>query len=345
MQAERLAALKRLAASRCGGGGACSLPWYVMTSDATRAETESFFRSHSFFGLPESDVTFFDQTSLPCLTPHDGRILMATRCALACAPDGNGALFEALRRSGCLDDMSRRGVESVYVYCVDNLVVQLGDPSLVGFCRLAGASAGAKVIPKAYPTEPVGVFVSSVSEQKDQTPPLRVVEYSELSEALATSSLPDGSLRFNAANIAIHFFSLPFLEQCCRQPGALQYHAAQKKVACLADPAPAQPNALKLEAFIFDVYPSARGEEVRLLEGSRAADFAPVKNAEGSGKDSPDTARALLSSLHRGWATAAGAEVVGEGLFELAGGLTYAGEGLEGLRGRRFVTPICVDTI
>ena len=34
-----------------------------------------------------------------------------------------------------------------------------------------------------------------------------------------------------------------------------------------------------------------------LLEGDRAADFAPVKNAPGNA-DSPDTARALVSAAH-----------------------------------------------
>lgn len=36
---------------------------------------------------------------------------------------------------------------------------------------------------------------------------------------------------------------------------------------------------------MFDVFPFA--ERPLLLEGVRAADFAPVKNAEGAGKDSP----------------------------------------------------------
>ena len=115
-----------------------------MTSDATRQRTEAFLQSLSFFGLAPESVFLFDQTSLPALQPATGRLLMASRCALACSPDGNGAVFEALRASGGLADMGRRGVESVYVFCVDNLLVRVGDPHLVGFCRLRGAEAGAK---------------------------------------------------------------------------------------------------------------------------------------------------------------------------------------------------------
>ena len=58
-----------------------------------------------------------------------------------------------------------------------------------------------------------------------------------------------------------------------------------------------------------------------------------------------DTARLLLSALHRRWAEAAGATVLGEGLFELSHALTYGGEGLEGLAGRTFHTPANVEAL
>jgi UDP-N-acetylglucosamine/UDP-N-acetylgalactosamine diphosphorylase len=179
LQAERLNALKRLAAARSSGGGGggarLALPWYVMTSEATRRATEAHFEAHSYFGLPREDVLLFNQGSLPCLTPDGGKILMASAGEVASAPDGNGALFEALRRSGSLADMTARGIEvrcgqpagdarrcsdapvrlqSVYVYCVDNLIVRLGDPHLVGFCRMNGAAAGAKARAAAAPRRP-----------------------------------------------------------------------------------------------------------------------------------------------------------------------------------------------
>jgi len=191
------------------------------------------------------------------------------------------------------------------------------------------------VIPKAYPEEPVGVYVTDPSSGA-----LRVVEYSELPPSLAAAVGADGELRYNAANIAIHYFSLPFLETCARQARALRYHSALKRVPCLADPAPAAPNALKLESFIFDVYPFAPPERVSLLQGVREADFSPIKNV--SGKDSAATAARLLDALHRGWAAAAGARGEGEGVFELSAALTYGGEGLERLAGRAFTAPVHV---
>ena len=98
---------------------------------------------------------------------------------------------------------------------------------------------------------------------------------------------------------------------------------------------PAAPNALKLEAFIFDVYPFA--ERVFLLQGVREDGFAPVKNAEGAGKDSPDTARALVGRLHRRWVEAAGGKVEGDGGVEVCSLASYSGEGLQHLvAGRTF---------
>jgi hypothetical protein len=65
-----------------------------------------------------------------------------------------------------------------------------------------------------------------------------------------------------------------------------------------------------------------------LPQGVREADFAPVKNREGSGKDSPDTARALITALHRGWIEAAGGTVAGTRVGDWGEGtLTGGGDG------------------
>jgi UDP-N-acetylglucosamine/UDP-N-acetylgalactosamine diphosphorylase len=358
LQAERVAALRRLASARPAAStatSAASLPWYIMTSAPTRAKTESFFKQHSFFGLPPADVAFFDQGVLPCVSTQEGHIVLEARGRVATAPDGNGGVYAALRTSGALADMRRRGVRCVYVYCVDNALVRVGDPALIGFCGTRGVAAGAKVIPKAYPEEAVGVFCGAAADG------IRVVEYSEIPPALAAARNGDGELAFNAANIALHYFSLPFLERCCGVAAAaagpdaldappLPYHAARKKVPCVsacgrhAAVAPASPNALKLEAFIFDVYPMARAD-VALLEGARCEDFAPVKNAEGEARDSPNSARAALSAEHRRWATAAGATVRGDGLFEIAPALSYGGEGLGAMAGRVYDTPCHVEAL
>ena len=327
LQGERLAKLGALA-------GAPPPVWYVMTSPFTHDMTTRYFKRHKYFGLNAKDVKFFKQGTLPCFT-EAGEIILKSFDEVSEAPDGNGGIYAALAREGIIDDMRARGIEHVYAYCVDNALVQVGDPAFVGCCVERRCDAGAKVITKAYPTEPVGVFATRINSETGKKE-YHVVEYSEIPESLATAKdKRTGELKFNAANIALHYYSFEFLAKCCLDL-KLPHHIARKKIPFLdvatgETVTPEQPNGIKLEAFIFDVYKYANS--VCVVQGHRARDFAPVKNAEGTGKDSPDTARELITTLHAQWITDAGGviENVPEGVppaCEIAASASYAGENI-----------------
>ena len=342
LQAERLAKLMAMSSEEANQGAPVRVPWYIMTSPHTHAATEKYFHDNEFFGLDSADVMFFQQGSLPCFTP-EGKIIMQSKHEMATAPDGNGGIYAALHHSGVIDDMEKRGIRHVYAYCVDNALVKVGDPTYVGFCALRNVEAGAKVIAKAYPEEAVGVFTRRNGE-------VHVVEYSEMPAELASATDPEtGKIKFDAANVVLHYYSFDFLKKCCAPDDVVQsslvYHVAKKKVPRVTEDGagtetPDAPNGIKLEAFIFDVYKYAK--DVAFLEGERGADFAPVKNKEGTGKDSPDTARALIDALHREWIMNAEGSVDeddddglgvthadGKRYVEVAPAASYAGEGLE----------------
>jgi UDP-N-acetylglucosamine/UDP-N-acetylgalactosamine diphosphorylase len=110
-------------------------------------------------------------------------------------------------------------------------------------------------------------------------------------------------------SIAVHLFSVPWIARLLADPGfALPWHRARKKVAHLGPDGrivtPEQPNAVKLEQFLFDLLPMA--PRVAVQEVDRQREFAPVKNA--SGEDCPDTARSLVAAEIARWHRAAGRE-------------------------------------
>lgn len=173
-----------------------------------------------------------------------------------------------------------------------------------------------------------------------------VVEYSEMDQETcerreAPSAAGDpGRLVFGAGNICNHYFSLAFLQDTVLPGMADMYHIAHKKIPAAAGPAgetqkPTENNGIKLESFIFDVFPLSTN--MVLFEATREDEFAPVKNAPGSSTDSPDTAREMISQQAKRWALAAGAKAAQpegeEGLCEISPLVSYGGEGLEGRLG------------
>ena len=62
-----------------------------------------------------------------------------------------------MSKGGILDDMGKRGVEFVQLYCVDNILVRVGDPVFTGYCISKKAECANKVVPKGFPEESVGI--------------------------------------------------------------------------------------------------------------------------------------------------------------------------------------------
>jgi UDP-N-acetylglucosamine/UDP-N-acetylgalactosamine diphosphorylase len=147
LQAERLIKVKQLADAKFNvkaSEKAQSIPWYIMTSEATKESTAEFFREHNYFGLDKDSIVLFEQGMLPCLT-KEGKIILDEKFKVSKAPDGNGGIYRALAKKGILADMAKRGVEYVQVYCVDNILVKMADPVFTGFCIQKNANCAAKV--------------------------------------------------------------------------------------------------------------------------------------------------------------------------------------------------------
>jgi UDP-N-acetylglucosamine/UDP-N-acetylgalactosamine diphosphorylase len=278
------------------------IPWYIMTSPMNDAPTRGFFKENNYFGLDSRNVMFFPQGTLPSVG-LDGKLLLAAKGELALNADGHGGSLRALRRSGALGDMKKRGIEYLSYIQVDNPNVKTIDPLFIGLHALEGAEMSAKMLPKSHAKEKVGNFCL-------QDGKMSVIEYSDIPTELAELRNDDGSLAFIAGNVAIHIISVWFIDRLTSGTDAqLPYHRAVKAVPFVDESGqvvkPAKPNAVKLERFIFDALPLAK--HAIILETDRTEEFAPIKNAEGD--DSPATSKQLQTERAARWLEQHGVKV------------------------------------
>ena len=271
----------------------------------------------------------------------DGKVLLDSPSHIAVAPDGNGGLYAATRSPispsdkshTVLSDLAKRKILYVHAYCVDNCLVRVADPVFLGYCINKQADCAAKVVPKASPTESVGVIAVRGNKYS-------VVEYSEISKEQAEKRDPEsGELAFRAGNIANHFYTTNYLNEVESFEEELAFHIARKKIPYVDLETgeaikPSKPNGMKLEMFVFDVFPFTK--RFAVLEVARNDEFSPLKNAPGSDSDNPETSRRDLLAQHKRFLERAGATLK-EGVdIEVSPRITYAGEGLESVMGKTF---------
>ncbi|GET92008.1 udp-N-acetylglucosamine pyrophosphorylase, putative [Leishmania tarentolae] len=296
-------------------GASCgTIPLLVTTSDQNDAVTQQFFRDNNFFGLLPDQVFFCRQSSLPCYDEETGRVLMESRGSLCLAPGGNAGVYESLAKTSTtssgeksvLAQIQTRGVRYVQIVSVDNILARVGDPYFFGVAAACQAEVVLKTVPKVSASEKVGVVVQVDSEWA-------IAEYTEIGDERCAEKDPaTGELAFNCGNIASHCCSTEFLELAANyMETSTLYHAARKTIPTVNGPAP----AVKLEAFIFDVFRYAKDvpsrseraqkaplpDALQILQVDRSMEFAPIKNSDGAAADTPTTAAQLLLDLHSKW--------------------------------------------
>ncbi len=288
------------------------IPMLIMTSPPTHAETIEYLEANQYFGMATDDVRVFCQGTMPAVD-GEGRVILLDCGEVFASPDGHGGMLGALDGSGCLAEMDARGIKHIFYAQIDNPLVQVCNPALIGCHINAGSEMTSQVVRKREPLQKVGNVVSVDGRT-------RIIEYSDLPEEFARQTRSDGSLKLWAGSIAVHIFTTDFLKRSAADSGSLPFHRASKKVPFMNPDGvvvqPDAPNATKFERFIFDLLPRADNAIVCEVEPSEG--FCAVKNAPPASSETPDHVREAISALHSGWLMSAGADVADKTVVEIS---------------------------
>lgn len=266
-----------------------TIPWYIMTSKENNGDTVKFFEDNNYFGYDKNAIMFFEQGKLP-MVDESGKILINEKGIIKEASDGHGGIFQSMKKNGVTDDMNKKGIKWAFVGPVDNILVKMVDPVLLGIMIDQNVQAGGKSTVKANAAEKVGVFCKRNGKPG-------VVEYTEISKEMAERKNENGELVFAESHLNCNMFSVKAIEEVANKN--LPYHIAHKKASYIDENGnlvvPEKPNAYKFESFIFDAFDIL--DDMAILRVKREEEFAPVKNAEGT--DSPETARKLYEDYYK----------------------------------------------
>lgn len=269
-----------------------TVPWFIMTSRENNQETVEFFEKNKCFGYQkDKNLFFFKQGELPMIDT-EGKILIDENGLVKEAADGHGGIYEALVKNDMTKKMKELGVEWVFIGGVDNCLVKMVDPVLMGIAIDKKVSVAGKSLVKANPHEKVGVFC-----KKNGRP--YVIEYSEITDEMAEAVDENGELLYGESHILCNLFSVDSIERMGAKP--LPYHSAYKKAKYIDKNGnlvePTSPNAYKFEAFLFDAFGEV--DNMAVLRVKREEEFAPVKNSDDAGVDCPSTAKALYENFYK----------------------------------------------
>jgi UDP-N-acetylglucosamine/UDP-N-acetylgalactosamine diphosphorylase len=280
------------------------VPLYLMTSPVTHDDTVAFLRENDRFGLAEDDLYIFCQGTMPAVDAKTGQLLLEAKDSLFLSPDGHGGTVAALEKTGATSHMRRRAIKHLFYLQVDNPLAPICDPELIGYHLLTNSELTSLAVAKHSPQDKLGNFVMLDGR-------LNVIEYSDFPDDVAERREAGGGFAFWAGSVAIHVFDVAFLERSLKLKETLPFHIAHKKAEYVDESGqlvePMEPNALKFERFIFDLLPHAQRPIV--IEYAEEESFAPLKNAPGAAKDTPEYVHRFMLEQHRRWLQAAGASI------------------------------------
>lgn len=278
------------------------IPLYVMTSENNDILIRDYFITNNNFGL--KNVVFFKQDSVPSINiKNNYSFFISKDLKIVQSPNGNGGIFNCMKKQGIIDDMYNKGIEYVFIHCIDNPLCKICDPFFIGYSDLLNLQVSTKTVHKKDVNENIGSVAQKFFKNINTTNILPcIIEYTELNQ------LGNKKNHFLFGSIGIHLFHLNFIKEISSKLSELPYHIAYKKIPYLKYlnddhtpnlksyiDHPSEINGIKLETFIFDTF-AFTSTPIHCINVSRD-EFSPVKSS--SGQDCPDSCQIAISNLNK----------------------------------------------
>lgn len=250
-----------------------TIPWYIMTSIYNDEATRRFFEEKNFFGYPREAVFFFKQSQLP-LIDVSGNLILEELYKVKEVSNGNGDVFASMKLSGILDDMKKNQIEWVFFSGVDNVLLKVVDPLLLGLTIRHQKLVASKTLLKKNANDKDWIFA-----RKNGKP--AIINSCHLTDDMKVMKNEDGNYLYREINMLAHLFHISALDRITQV--SLPYHRAFKKNTFVNEEGmkqvPECPNTFKFETFIFDAF--SLFDNIELLRVEEEDEFAPIKDFNG----------------------------------------------------------------
>lgn len=264
-----------------------TISWYLMTGIDNYEDTVKFFNNNNYFDYDKDKIHFFIQDELPVLDTK-GKILLKEKNKILTSSNGNGDVFNALKKANITNKLKKDGVKWILFTGIDNILVKFVDPLFLGLLIKNNYLVGSKTLFKEKALDKDYIFC------KYNDKPF-MLPYNNITEEFSNLKEDDRYL-YRDINIAIHLINILELEKYSRVD--MKYHRCFKKSNYIDSSGNYievdENNSFKFEKYIFDIF--SYSDDMLLYRVERNKEFAPIKNKEGN--NSPKTAIKLYEENH-----------------------------------------------
>lgn len=247
-----------------------TIPWYIMTSVNNDKQTKDFFASKNFFGYPNDAVFFFTQAELP-LIDISGNLILEETYKVKEVSNGNGDVFKSMKNSGIVDNMIMKNIKWVFFSGIDNVILDIVDPLLLGITINNHCEIASKTLFKKDANQKDWIFA-----RKNGKP--AIINSCHFSNTMKEAKDKNGNYLYREINMLAHLFNISAIKLLSNK--TLPYHRAFKKNNFVNEEGmkqvPDSPNTFKFENFIFDAFEFF--DDISLLRVKEEDEFAPIKD-------------------------------------------------------------------